>query len=113
VDVSKEPSNYLEAWRKRRGWSQYVLADKIDVSHQTIGRMESGESDIKQKHLVKLSKVLGVPRFAILEIDPNTAGGSITAEMLETWERIAPGHREAALTQLKAFAASFPAKKAS
>lgn len=110
--MARTPENFLEAWRRRRGWSQDELGDMLDVSHQTIGRMESGESGIKPKHLRKLSEVFGVPRFAILEIDP-TGAGSVTAELLETWERIDPAHRAGALAQLKAFAASFPTRRAS
>jgi putative transcriptional regulator len=34
--------NHLEALRARRGWTQQDLADRVEVSRQTIISLESG-----------------------------------------------------------------------
>lgn len=46
--------------RKKRGFSQEVLAEKIKVSRQTISNWEVGETTPNAEQLVLLSKVLEV-----------------------------------------------------
>jgi len=113
------PDNCLAAWRARylevrkERLSQQDLGDIIGVSHQTIGRMEKGQQGIKLEHLTKLGAFFGVPRWAIIDVDPSTADGAIMADLLEIWEMIEPTQRPAALAMLRAFAASYPLARVS
>ncbi len=110
--------NFLAKWRARyeethrTTLSQEKLGDEIGVSHQTIGRIEARKQGIKLKHLSRMGEFFGVPRWAIIEIDPSTDEGKLVAEMLEAWERIDPPQRQAAVSQMQAFAASYPVRKA-
>ena len=46
--------------RKRKGWSQYVLAREAGVSREHVRRLEAGVSDPTLGMLTKLARALGV-----------------------------------------------------
>ena len=46
--------------RKSNGMSQEALAEKINVSRQSISKWESGETIPEIGHIIELSKVFGV-----------------------------------------------------
>jgi len=51
----------LRALRRRRGWSQDVLAAKAGLSGKFLGEVERGEKSISVDNLVYLARALGVP----------------------------------------------------
>ncbi len=50
----------LIALRKKNGWSQEELAEKLDVSRQTISKWEGAQSMPDLERMLKLSNLLGV-----------------------------------------------------
>jgi len=50
----------LQLLRKKNGYSQEQLADKLCVSRQTIGKWESGQAIPELNGLIQLSKLFGV-----------------------------------------------------
>lgn len=55
--------------------SQEYLAGESGLSVASISAYERGENDPSVDALKKLSKVFGIPRGMILDIDPNQAPG--------------------------------------
>ena len=46
--------------RKKNNWSQEELAEKLDVSRQTVSKWESSKSIPELDKLVKLSEIYGI-----------------------------------------------------
>ncbi len=53
-------NNRLKALRAERHWTQADLADKADVSRQTINAIEKGKFDPSLPVAFRISKVLGM-----------------------------------------------------
>jgi len=45
--------------RKKRGWTQVVLAEKASVSRPTVARIEGG-ADVSTANLAKITEALGL-----------------------------------------------------
>ena len=46
--------------RKKNGWSQEELAEKLGVSRQAVSKWESGQSDPSTTNLMALAKLFGI-----------------------------------------------------
>ena len=46
--------------RRKNGWSQEELAEKMNVSRQAVSKWESGASDPSTSNLLALAKLYGV-----------------------------------------------------
>jgi transcriptional regulator with XRE-family HTH domain len=57
----------VRALRRRRGWSQAVLAAKAGLSHKFLGEVERGEKSISLDNLAYLARALRVPMTELLE----------------------------------------------
>lgn len=55
-------SNVLKSYRERNGLSQQDVADKLSVSRQMVGFLETGERDCTADMAVLIEKKLGIPR---------------------------------------------------
>lgn len=64
--------NHLKALRERHGWSQGALADRLDVSRQTVNAIETGRYDPSLPLAFRMSRLFGEPIEAIFE--PDTEG---------------------------------------
>lgn len=64
-----EIANRLIELRKRHGYSQEELGDKIGVSRQAVSKWESGESSPTIENIIALSKLYGVRIDEILDTD--------------------------------------------
>ena len=62
--------------RKKNGWSQEDLADKLDVSRQSISKWESAQSVPDMNRILKLSEIFGVSTDYLLkdELGPEAIG---------------------------------------
>lgn len=49
--------NQLKLLRAERGWSQAVLADRLDVSRQTVNAIENGKYDPSLPLAFKLARL--------------------------------------------------------
>ena len=53
--------------RKSRGWSQEELAEKLDVSRQSVSKWESGVSNPELDKIVAMSTLFGVTTDYLLK----------------------------------------------
>ncbi|MEU3401372.1 helix-turn-helix domain-containing protein [Streptomyces filamentosus] len=51
----------IQAAREHAHLSQFALAERCDVDHKAIHRIEYGTSDLSLGLLLRLARVLGVP----------------------------------------------------
>lgn len=65
-------------FRKEKGWSQEDLAEKMEVSRQTISKWESGRIVPGTERLKELAQVLGVSFYALVDepAAPQNDGGA-------------------------------------
>ena len=52
--------------RKKNGWSQEELAEKLGVSRQAVSKWETGAADPSTSNLLALSKIFGIPAEELL-----------------------------------------------
>ena len=53
-------SNTIAFLRKRRGWTQEQLAERLNVEQPTVQRWEQGKRDLSMSKMVEIAAVLGV-----------------------------------------------------
>lgn len=66
--------NRLRILRAERGWSQAELAEKLDVSRQTVNAIETGRYDPSLPLAFAISRAFAQPIESIFE--PARAGGA-------------------------------------
>lgn len=69
--------NHLRAWREFRGLSQTELAEKAETTHQVIGYLERGRTQLSAKWLRKLAPILGTTPGMLLDHDPHELPGDV------------------------------------
>lgn len=73
--------NYLEAWRRFRGFTQEALAEKLDTTSSVISYLEQGERGLSAKWLRRLAVVLETTPGMILDHDPT----ELDADVIDMW----------------------------
>jgi putative transcriptional regulator len=63
--------NSLKALREARGWTQGALADRLDVSRQTVNALETGRYDPSLPLAFRIASLFGQPIEAIFEPEPD------------------------------------------
>ncbi len=61
--------NRLRLLRAERDWSQADLADRLEVSRQTINALETGKYDPSLPLAFKIARLFGLPIEEIFEPD--------------------------------------------
>ncbi|MEZ5961914.1 MAG: helix-turn-helix transcriptional regulator [Hyphomonadaceae bacterium] len=61
--------NRLKVLRAERNWSQADLAEKLDVSRQSVNAIETGKYDPSLPLAFKIAKVFGLPIEQIFNDD--------------------------------------------
>ena len=69
--------NDLKALREQRGWSQGALADRLDVSRQTVNALENDRYDPSLPLAFRIARLFGEPIEAIF-FEPDAGGDSAT-----------------------------------
>ena len=64
-------TNRLRVLRAERGWSQADLAQKLEVSRQSVNAIETGKYDPSLPLAFKIARLFGKPIEAIFEDQPN------------------------------------------
>lgn len=82
-DESNGGPNHLRAWREYRGLSQQELAEKAGTSHQVIGYLERGRTQLSAKWLRLLAPILDTTPGMLLEHDPE----DLSADVIDIWSR--------------------------
>ena len=54
-------NNELKALREDVGWSQGVLADRLEVSRQTVNALETGRYDPSLPLAFRIARLFGLP----------------------------------------------------
>lgn len=80
-DDSNGGPNHLRAWREYRGLSQMELAEKIGTTHQVIGYLERGRTQLSAKWLRKLAPALDTTPGHLLDHAPN----ELSTDIIEMW----------------------------
>jgi putative transcriptional regulator len=62
--------NRLKALRAECGWSQAELAERLDVSRQTVNAIETGKYDPSLPLAFKIARLFGQPIEAIFRDAP-------------------------------------------
>ena len=62
-------NNHLKELRTDRGWSQGDLADRLEVSRQTINAIETGRYDPSLPLAFAISKLFGKPIEKIFSVE--------------------------------------------
>ena len=65
--------NRLKELRAERGWSQGDLAERLDVSRQSVNAIETGRYDPSLPLAFAISRLFGLPVEAIFTPDQETA----------------------------------------
>jgi putative transcriptional regulator len=64
-------NNHLRNLRAGRGWSQQALAEKLEVSRQSVNAIETGKYDPSLPLAFRISRIFGLTIEQIFE-DTNT-----------------------------------------
>jgi transcriptional regulator with XRE-family HTH domain len=68
--VERELAEHVATWRKLRGLTQAQLADRADVSRDTVQRLESAEGNVRVESLLRVLRALGVLESIPRALDP-------------------------------------------
>ncbi len=60
----------VTTWRKLRGLTQAQLADRSDVSRNTLARLERGEGGVSMENLLRVLRALGILDGIHAALDP-------------------------------------------
>lgn len=76
--------------RKSRGWSQEELAERLDVSRQSVSKWESGISTPELDKIVAMSTLFGVSTDYLLKdvSHPENDSTKASADVEEDWEEV-------------------------
>ena len=66
--------------RKKCGWSQEELAEKLDVSRQSVSKWESAQSVPDMNRILKLSEIFGVSTDYLLKDDMVPETGIVSTD---------------------------------
>lgn len=72
--------NRLKVLRAERNWSQADLADRLEVSRQTVNALETGKSDPSLTLAYRFARAFGVPVEAVFideTAEPSCPGDSL------------------------------------
>ncbi|ASP33567.1 helix-turn-helix transcriptional regulator [Labrenzia sp. VG12] len=61
--------NHLKTLRGERGWSQADLAERLDVTRQTVIALEKGRYDPSLPLAFRISRVFGLPIEQLFDPD--------------------------------------------
>lgn len=65
-DFDYKVGKNIQKWRRRRRYTQTVLATMIGCTTQTVGKYESGDISMPGHRLLKLAVALEVPLSALV-----------------------------------------------
>lgn len=76
----------LQLLRKKNGYSQEQLADRLDISRQTIGKWENGQAVPELSSLIRLSELYGVTIDRMVKDDDVCNKNLVSSEKLDISE---------------------------
>ena len=96
--------------RRSKGISQQAIASKFGISRAAVAQWENGTTRPDQGKLVELAVLLGISLDDLLADGDTRTGAGMTEpvpdrDLMEAWEYLLPGEREALLIKIKQMAA--------
>lgn len=70
LDPPSRMNNRVRELRSDRGWSQADLAERLDVSRQTVNAIETGKYDPSLPLAFKIARLFGLSIESIFEPAP-------------------------------------------
>ena len=70
-------NNKLKVLRAMRNWSQAELAERLDVSRQTVNALETGKYDPSLPLAFKIARLFQMPVEEIFEAEPEQTNGKV------------------------------------
>lgn len=61
--------NKIRILRYKKGWSQEIVAQKLDISITFLTQIENDEIDLFYKLLTKIASLYDIPVFVLLSVD--------------------------------------------
>ncbi len=69
IEILKKIAFNIKVERLRKGFTQFQLAEMIDVHEKYIGKVESGKQNITIKTLIKLAAALDTNLTKLVKFD--------------------------------------------
>ena len=85
--------NALRALREQRGWTQGELADRLEVSRQTVNELETGRYDPSLPLAFRIAARFERPVEAVFDPERDVAGGGGSAGEAVDGRGVAGGRR--------------------
>jgi transcriptional regulator with XRE-family HTH domain len=84
--------------REEKGWTQSVLAKKLNIARSNISKYESGALDASTEMLVKLADIFGCTTNYLLDVDENTPEANKMIEDLKQYQKAAIMAKESGIS---------------
>lgn len=107
--TKKTPTWKLREWRKYLGKTQEWLANETGLHKGDVSALETGAQRWNETHLTKFATALGVPRWWLVDIDPNDSTSE--AALLEAIQSLPPERRAEAKQIVETLGGARAAKK--
>ena len=79
----EELGDSLRRWRKLRGLTAQIVAERADITRGTLRSIETGAGTVQLRNVLALIKVLGLTRTILDAAEPlNSELGRINADLL-------------------------------
>lgn len=69
TNILKNLGSNIKKFRKEKGFTQEVLAEKVNIHPTYVGKIESGKNNISIMMLYKISRALNVRLSEIFDFD--------------------------------------------
>lgn len=93
------PRHYLKEWRKKRGLTQQILADRVDVSRGLIAQYESGQTKIPEEMVYALADALTCESWDLFRVNPLKEGDVV--DITDELRGLSPNERSEALGYIR------------
>jgi transcriptional regulator with XRE-family HTH domain len=79
-------ANNIKKYRSKRGWSQLILSEKINISANFLSEIETGKGWVSPLTLVKLASVLEVEVYELFK-PINTIEDKVESENIKRFAK--------------------------
>lgn len=97
--LPQRETNYIQAWRLRRGMTQAQLAEAVGTTASVISLLENGDRSLSAKWLRRIAGALKTSAGFLLDRHPD----DLPTDVTDIWYQIPESQRDQALRVLQAF----------
>lgn len=84
------PGHYIREWRKFRGMTMVELAERVDMSHTVLSRLERGQQRYNQALLEQIAEALRTTPADLIMRDP------ALPSLVDMFRELTPAQKETA-----------------